>query len=933
MGFKKRLLICFIFLLYSITLASAQTVQPLPYQEDFEDTNFASRGWYDNTGMTITSSESHSGNSALQVTFNQGSSTPTYGGGVRLLFTNSDSIYLSYWVKYSSNWQGSGQNTQPHEFHFMTTENTQWKGPAHSKLTTYVEHNWQNTGRPRIAIQDGMNINPTNAGPGQPVLNSENRAIAGCNGIAESHATEDCYNDGQWRNGKYWVASSGLIQPNQWHYVEAYFKLNSIQGGIGQPDGIVQYWLDGNLIFNYNDVYLRTGTYPNMEFNQFLIAPYIGAGSPVTQTMWIDDLTIATSRTGTPPPPTNNPGDLNNDNIVDIMDIMIIVPDIGKTSGYDARADVNGDGIINVFDLVNVAKHWGANYGGGPPTPPPTPPPPPPPPPLPSGLVLAYGFDEGTGALTTDSSVNGNTGTIVSGSWTTGKYLNAISFDGSTTWVDAGSPTATDDLTPQTITMWVNPNTLTGYLISKRDTCAGAWRLEASLSWFKIFTGTDATTTASSTLPTNTWTHLALTWDGTTNPAKIYLNGIETGYTTQTTGSGTASSDATCDLRIGSRQGTSAFYNGIIDEVRIYNRVLSPNEITTDMNTPTNTQPPPPPTDNTPPTITNTGPNGARISGTTTLTMTATTDEPATCGWSTSNVIYSSMTPFFSTGGTTHTHDIIGLQDGQSYTRYIRCQDIAGNPNTASVQIDFNILTPGTPPPPPPTGVDLYLDFNDPNNLGVTCAGRTPNPVDCDLLGAGYRKHSYVPSGGVNGSGAINMHWFTGMPIGFSPVWVGPVPHSRHFKLRYAVKQTAPMVQAGSSVKLQRIRSDNTLVGTLVSKQEGNMLLSWEAWIRGAPVSPTSLGIKPPSDNQWHIYEYEIDYRNPNNLVFTFWLDGQLVTSFSRASNSGDVMAGHTTLTFSPFAEMYSCGDSGPCSAGINTGDFTVDDFTYTVLP
>ena len=44
---------------------------------------------------------------------------------------------------------------------------------------------------------------------------------------------------------------------------------------------------------------IRTGEHPDMKFNQFLLAPYIGCGSPVEQTMWIDDLTVATCRPDT----------------------------------------------------------------------------------------------------------------------------------------------------------------------------------------------------------------------------------------------------------------------------------------------------------------------------------------------------------------------------------------------------------------------------------------------------------------------------------------------------------------------------------------------------------------------------------------------------------------------------------------------------------
>jgi hypothetical protein len=58
----------------------------------------------------------------------------------------------------------------------------------------------------------------------------------------------------------------------------------------------VQYWFDRRLVIDRHDVLLRTSANASMQFNQFVIAPYIGDGSPVTQSMWIDDLTVADSR-------------------------------------------------------------------------------------------------------------------------------------------------------------------------------------------------------------------------------------------------------------------------------------------------------------------------------------------------------------------------------------------------------------------------------------------------------------------------------------------------------------------------------------------------------------------------------------------------------------------------------------------------------------
>src|ERR1700747_1562550 len=59
------------------------------------------------------------------------------------------------------------------------------------------------------------------------------------------------------------------------------------------------------------------------------------------------------------------------------------------------------------------------------------------------GLVAAYSFNEGTGTTVSDSSGNNLTGIIVGATWTTGgMYGNALSFNGSSSYVDLGNPTA-----------------------------------------------------------------------------------------------------------------------------------------------------------------------------------------------------------------------------------------------------------------------------------------------------------------------------------------------------------------------------------------------------------------------------------------------------------------------------------------------------------
>lgn len=76
-------------------------------------------------------------------------------------------------------------------------------------------------------------------------------------------------------------------------------------------------------------------------------------------------------------------------------------------------------------------------------------------------------------------------------------------------------------------------------------------------------------------------------------------------------------------------------------------------------------------------------PSGSLSSGTITTTMSLTTDEAATCKYSTTvGVAYASMAgTFTTTGGASHSVTVSGLSNGGSYSRYIRCADDESNPN------------------------------------------------------------------------------------------------------------------------------------------------------------------------------------------------------------------------------------------------------------
>jgi hypothetical protein len=81
-------------------------------------------------------------------------------------------------------------------------------------------------------------------------------------------------------------------------------------------------------------------------------------------------------------------------------------------------------------------------------------------------------------------------------------------------------------------------------------------------------------------LPLNTWQHVATTYDGAT--LRLYVNGLEVG--SQSLPGSIRTSGGV--LRIGGNKVWGEYFQGSIDEVRIYNRALLANEVQADMNTP-----------------------------------------------------------------------------------------------------------------------------------------------------------------------------------------------------------------------------------------------------------------------------------------------------------------------------------------------------------
>lgn len=268
------------------------------FAESFADSNFASRGWYSIVSQDWVASPAPVGFSgSLRMTWNTGQTVPS-SGGMRRLFTPTDHIRIRYQQAFSANWVGSGQSYHPHFVMLLSELDDAYAGPSDSYLAFYSEINYQSGNRAGVHFQDNQYIDPTPANlyPNQSTL--EARSTSGANGRQGYADSWDFYQDAGFSNGysaSRNLTSGVLMAPGDtsWHTVEVEVILNSIVGGVSQLDGICRYWWDGVLIFERTNLIMRTATRPNLRFNQFLLAPYIGDGSPVTQSMYISDLSVS----------------------------------------------------------------------------------------------------------------------------------------------------------------------------------------------------------------------------------------------------------------------------------------------------------------------------------------------------------------------------------------------------------------------------------------------------------------------------------------------------------------------------------------------------------------------------------------------------------------------------------------------------------------
>ena len=252
--------------------------------------------------------------------------------------------------------------------------------------------------------------------------------------------------------------------------------------------------------------------------------------------------------------------DFNGDGVVDGADILAMVDCWGTD---DSLCDIGpmpwGDGVVDVEDLTVLAEYIGEEVDD------PT-------------LMAHWAFDETAGDIAYDSGGTNDGMLLGEPVWESqgGMVNGALRFDGS----DDSMATSQDVLNPAagpfSIVAWIKGGAPGQTIVSQID----------GVNWLSL-DGLTGTLTTELTQPVGRfpvpplvsdwiitdglWHRVAFVWDGSNR--SLYVDGVLVSTDEQ---DGLAGSDGGLHIGCGADQSPGSFFSGLIDDVRIYDRVVTP---------------------------------------------------------------------------------------------------------------------------------------------------------------------------------------------------------------------------------------------------------------------------------------------------------------------------------------------------------------------
>jgi len=201
---------------------------------------------------------------------------------------------------------------------------------------------------------------------------------------------------------------------------------------------------------------------------------------------------------------------------------------------------------------------------------------------LDDGLAAHWKFDEGKGIVTADASENGNELILLMAQWATGRNRGALFFDGASALALRKSPSSLYMGKAMSASAWIYPQgpgtePEGGIILIKEGEYALARLANGSLQW--IFANNNPGWQWINTgyvAPLNEWTHVAVVYDN--GKVAVFANGQPV-HSFPGAGAIGNVDDRVDQICLGGRAWNAQHFHGLMDDVRIYRRVLGPEEV------------------------------------------------------------------------------------------------------------------------------------------------------------------------------------------------------------------------------------------------------------------------------------------------------------------------------------------------------------------
>ncbi len=257
------------------------------------------------------------------------------------------------------------------------------------------------------------------------------------------------------------------------------------------------------------------------------------------------------------------PADFNRDGIVDIKDLLILIENWGQNELLVDIAPLPfGDGIVDVKDLELLMSYWGLKV---------------------DDILAHWALDESEGIVAHDS-IGLNNGTLHGEPvWQPigGKFAGALEFDGIDDYVE------TDFILDPSkgsfsVFAWIKGGAPGQVIISQTDgTGSGAAWLWADSSYGRLITRLMHPPfdplLSESVITDVQWRHVGLVYDFDGLKRCLYVDGAEVAKDTDVVGG--VGSNGGLYFGVGKTLDATSFFTGLIDDIRIYDRALSAEEV------------------------------------------------------------------------------------------------------------------------------------------------------------------------------------------------------------------------------------------------------------------------------------------------------------------------------------------------------------------